>query len=83
MFLVNFILITIGLSFIYTWLYSNSNSSVFIVLVFHAITNTFAALFNLWETLLSMAISVILVWIIVIIIIIYYGPTKFFKEEKT
>ena len=80
LFLVNFILITIGLTFIYTWLYSNSNSNVFIVLVFHAITNTFSALFNIWETLESMTISVILVWVIVIIIIIYYGPEKFFKE---
>lgn len=82
LFLVNFILITIGLTFIYTWLYSNSNSNVFIVLVFHAITNTFAALFNLWSTLESMIISVILVWVLVIILIIYYGPTIFFKEEK-
>lgn len=82
LFLVNFILITIGLTFIYTWLFSNSNSSVFLVLVFHAITNMLVSLFNLWETLLSMTISVILVWVIVIIIIIYYGPTKFVKEEK-
>ncbi len=82
LYLVNFILITIGLAFIYTWLFSNSNKCVFLALVFHAITNIFAALFNLWETILSMTISVILVWVIVIIIIIYYGHTKFIKEEK-
>lgn len=82
LFLVNFILITIGLTFIYTWLYSNSNSNVFIVLVFHGITNALSALFNLWETLESMTLSVILVWIFAIIIVIYYGPTKFSKEEK-
>lgn len=82
LFLVNFILITMGLTFIYTWLYSNSNSNVFIVLVFHGITNTFATLFNLWETLESMTVSVILVWVIVFVLIIYYGATKFVKEEK-
>ncbi len=82
LFLVNFIIITIGLTFIYTWLYSNSNSNVFIVLVFHAITNTFATLFNLWFSLESMTVSVILVWVLVIILIIFYGPSKFFKEEE-
>ncbi|MHA2370118.1 MAG: CPBP family glutamic-type intramembrane protease [Candidatus Hodarchaeales archaeon] len=81
-YLVNFILITIGLTFIYTWLYTNSESNVFLVLVFHGIANGSAALFNLWDTLESMTMTVILVWVIAISLIIYYGPNSFCKEKK-
>lgn len=82
MYLVNFILITIGLTFIYTWLYSNSESNVFLVLVFHGVTNGTAALFNLWETVESMTMSVVLVWVIAIMLIIYYGPNNFYKDNS-
>ncbi len=80
-YLVNFILITIGLTFIYTWLFSNSESNVLLVLVFHGATNALSALFNIWETAESMTLSVVLVWVIVISLIIYYGSDNFYKEE--
>jgi len=79
-YIINFTLITIGLAFLYTWLFNNSKNSVFLVLVFHGATNGLSGLFNLWTTALSMTVSVIAIWIWVVIVILYYGPEKLVKE---
>jgi len=41
---------TMALSIFYTWLYNNTGGSVFIAVLFHAVTNTSAAVIPFWTT---------------------------------
>jgi membrane protease YdiL (CAAX protease family) len=69
LFSINIILVSI----LYTWLYNNSNGSILIVVIFHAMENTLAQMF-------PGRITNIFYWILLILVVLIflaiYGPEK-------
>jgi membrane protease YdiL (CAAX protease family) len=76
------VLFSLSLTVIYTWLYLNTNRSLFFVSVFHAMSNTVAfVLLDLNIFVSSYVLVVSITSIVAIGIILIYGSQRFFKSS--
>ncbi|MBN1878244.1 MAG: CPBP family intramembrane metalloprotease [Anaerolineae bacterium] len=66
----------IGLTFIYTWLY-NHTQSVFLMIVFHALTNTVNTIFAVGTTPTLTIITAAMPWVLVWVLEKVYGKAQF------
>ncbi|MFO7928671.1 MAG: type II CAAX endopeptidase family protein [Candidatus Humimicrobiaceae bacterium] len=79
-----FLLSTLGVTVIYTWLYNNTKRSILIVLLFHAMHNTS---FNIFPITLLPSPGKALLYLtglqllVAIIIVCIWGPSKMTKHE--
>lgn len=76
-----FILGTIFLSILYTWIYNNTGRSILAILLFHTMSNLSHFIFPAMATTLGGLYSVILNVVVVIIILIIWGPKKMVREQ--
>lgn len=79
-----FLLSTLGVTVIYTWLYNNTKRSILIVLLFHAMHNT---TFNIFPITLLPSPDKALLYLtglqllVAIIIVCIWGPSKMTRQE--
>ena len=73
---------TIVLAIFYTWLHNNTGGSVFIAILFHAVTNTSAAVVPFWTTELGRWINFSLLIIASAIVIIIWSGKRLSKPER-
>ena len=74
-----FFLQTIVLSFFYTWLHNNTDGSVLIAILFHAVTNTAAAAVPFWTIDLGRWINFGLLLFTAIVVLVYRGLKRVSK----
>lgn len=75
---------TIGFRVIYVWLYNNSNNCLSIVILAHALTNTYRSIFPGGRSTFEKGNGVIgysIIIIFAVIIVIIYGPKKLMKKR--
>ena len=78
----SFTITVILLSIIFTWLHNNSNGSILIAMIFHAINNLSNSLFPLHNTVSGYSYYTILLDLAVVIILIIYGPKNLVRKPK-
>lgn len=74
------IVFSLGLTAVYTWLYNNTRGSLFFVTVFHAMSNTVAALLldrGMFESSYPAVVGVTLA--VAILIVLIYGVRRFVR----
>lgn len=76
-----FILGTIFLSILFTWIYNNTGGSILAVLIFHTMGNLSHFIFPAMRTALGGLYSVILNVIAVIIVLIVWGPKRMVRQK--
>lgn len=76
-----FILGTIFLSILFTWIYNNTNRSILAVLLFHTMSNLSHFIFPAMATTWSGLYSVILNVMVVILVLVIWGPKKMVLER--
>ena len=74
-------------SIVYTWLFNNAKGSVLIVMLFHAMNNTFSSAFE--SQMFSGADSVNQAWLrlalwglVAIVVVVVYGPEHLSREHR-
>ena len=77
----SFTFTVILLSILYTWLYNNSNGSILVSMIFHAINNFSNSLIPLNDTIFGYAYYTILLDAVIVIILIIYGPKKLVRKS--
>ncbi|MFX0060426.1 MAG: type II CAAX prenyl endopeptidase Rce1 family protein [Candidatus Heimdallarchaeota archaeon] len=77
----SFTFTVILLSIVYTWLYNNTNGSILVAMIFHAVNNISNSLFPLNDTLFGYAYYTILLDLAVVIILIIYGPKNLVRKS--
>ncbi|MFN3412247.1 MAG: hypothetical protein ACK4YF_08820, partial [Exilispira sp.] len=75
-----FILGTVLLSTLLTWIYNNTNRSIFACLIFHTMGNLSHYIFPVMESRISALFSLIFNLIATIIIIVISGAKKFIRQ---
>lgn len=77
---------TLALTVVYTWLYNNTKGSLLLVTLFHAATNTVAVFLPLSSTVTSdLRAQMIetLIWMIVAIVVVFIaGPARLSRTEQ-
>ncbi len=73
---------TIVLSIFYTWLYNNTGGSILIAIVFHAVSNTSAAVVPFWTTELGRWMDFGLLVIFAVIILSIWGSKQLSRSKK-
>lgn len=76
-----FILGTIFLSILFTWIYNNTGRSILAVLIFHTMGNLSHFIFPAMATSLGGLYSVIINIVVVIIILIIFGSKRMVREQ--
>ncbi|MDI9624687.1 MAG: type II CAAX endopeptidase family protein [Methanothermobacter sp.] len=79
--ILGFILGTVLLSILFTWIYNNTGRSILAVLLFHTMGNLSHFIFPTMATSLGGLYSLILNIIAVIIILIIWGPEKMIRRQ--
>lgn len=79
--IAGFILGTIFLSILFTWIYNNTNGSILAVLLFHTTGNLAHFIFPAMGTTWGGLYSVILNVIVVALVLIIWGPKKMVREK--
>lgn len=74
--ILGFVLGTVFLSILFTWIYNNTNGSIMAVLLFHTMGNLSHFIFPAMSTAIGGLFSVILNAVFVIIILVAYGPKR-------
>ena len=71
-------------SILFTWLFSNTNGSILLSILYHAANNiTFNLLPKLFSEINNTGIwSTIVPWFAALLVIIYYGPAHFSKKPE-
>jgi hypothetical protein len=80
--IIGFILGTILLSILFTWVYNNTNGSILAILLFHTTGNLAHFIFPAMATNLGGLYSVILNVIVVTLVLIIFGPKRLVRERK-
>lgn len=80
--IIGFILDTILLSILFTWVYNNTNGSILAILLFHTTGNLAHFIFPAMATNLGGLYSVILNVIVVTLVLIIFGPKRLVRERK-
>ena len=77
------LLLTISLSFVFTWVYNNTNGSILIVSLLHGSINGFSAFYeaNLFPPLLDEGLW-LLVWIMILVVLAILAIIKLKKQNK-
>lgn len=75
-----FILGTIFLSILFTWIYNNTGRSILAVLLFHTMSNLSHFIFPAMATTWGGLYSVILNVIVVILVLVIWGPKRMVRE---
>lgn len=81
--ILGFILGTILLSIVFTWIYNNTGRSILAVLLFHTMGNLSHFIFPTMSTKLGGLYSLILNIAVVIIILTIWGPKKMVRGQNT
>ncbi len=76
-----FVFGTIFFSMIFTWIYNNTNGSLFAALMLHTTGNLSHFVFPLTKTTFGGIYSLILNIVVVIAILLFYGPNKMVKKS--
>ena len=71
---------TIVLSIFYTWLHNNTGGSVLIAIIFHAVSNTSAAVIPFWTTELGRWIDFGILIVAAIVILSVWGRKRLSKS---
>jgi len=77
-----FVVLTTTTSFIYTWIYNNSDRSVLAVLLYHNMGNLAAWMFPYWQVSLGRYIVFFLNLFVVIYLLRVYGIKKMVKDDS-
>ena len=80
--IIGFILGTILLSILFTWVYNNTNGSILAILLFHTTGNLAHFIFPAMATNFGGLYSVILNVIVVTLVLIIFGPKRLVRERK-
>lgn len=82
--ILGFVLGTVFLSILFTWIYNNTNGSILAALLFHTMGNLSHFIFPAMSTAIGGLISVILNVISVALIMVIYGPKRLsrYKEQQ-
>mgnify|MGYP001262147068 CR=1 FL=1 len=82
--ILGFVLGTVFLSILFTWIYNNTNGSILAALLFHTMGNLSHFIFPAMSTAIGGLISVILNVIFVTLIMVIYGPKRLsrYKEQQ-
>lgn len=79
--ILGFVLGTVFLSILFTWIYNNTNGSILAALLFHTMGNLSHFIFPAMATAIGGLVSVILNVIVVVIILIIFGPKRLVRHR--
>lgn len=79
---LSFTFAVIIMSILFTWLYNNSDGSIFVVMIFHASNNISSTLFPLNTTVLGNVYYAILLDLVVVIILIVYNYKTLMRKSS-
>jgi len=78
---VLFVIWTIALSILFTWLYNNTKGNLRISIIFHAAINTTLSCMPI-DRIEFFTLTVALMWVVAIIVVITFGPERLVLEPS-